>query len=76
MKTRLIVSIDPEDKAWLEKESALRGIPMAGVIRGAVKAFRAKQVRPSFRDILAQTAGMWRNGDGLRYQLKVRDEWQ
>jgi hypothetical protein len=31
--------------------------------------------RKSFEQLLAATRGVWRGGDGLEYQLKVRAEW-
>ncbi len=29
-----------------------------------------------FDELLKQTKGMWKSGDGLAYQVKLRDEWE
>jgi hypothetical protein len=28
-----------------------------------------------YDELLLQTRGLWKQGDGLRYQEKIRDEW-
>jgi hypothetical protein len=30
---------------------------------------------PQARALLARTRGLWRHGDGLRWQTRLRDEW-
>ncbi len=29
-----------------------------------------------FDELLQQTKGTWKSGDGLAYQVKLRDEWE
>ena len=29
----------------------------------------------TYDELLLQTSGLWKQGDGLRYQEKIRDEW-
>jgi hypothetical protein len=31
--------------------------------------------RDTYDELLLQTSGVWKQGDGLRYQEKIRDEW-
>jgi hypothetical protein len=31
--------------------------------------------RDTFDELLLKTSGLWKQGDGLRYQEKIRDEW-
>jgi len=31
--------------------------------------------KKAFKQLLEQTRGIWEHGDGLAYQLKLRDEW-
>ena len=31
--------------------------------------------REAFDELLMLTSGLWKQGDGLRYQEKIRDEW-
>ena len=51
---------------------------MTELVRQAVREFRAKEeraARPSMQEILRKTSGIWRGGDGLEYQRRLRDEW-
>ena len=31
--------------------------------------------RDTYDELLLKTSGLWKQGDGLRYQEKIRDEW-
>ncbi len=49
---------------------------MTELVRQAVREFRAKEqraARPSMQEILRRTSGIWRGGDGLEYQRRLRD---
>ena len=73
---RTVISLDPDQKAWLDRQAALRGVAMTELVRQAVRDFRAREdAKPSLRQALEQTAGIWRGGDGLDYQRRIRDEW-
>lgn len=56
------VQIDYED--WLEIERALGS--------------REKESGPdksSYEGLLEKTSGSWAGGDGLEYQIRIREEW-
>ena len=75
---RTVISLDQESKDWLDRQAADRGVPMTELVRQAVREFRAKEqraTRPSMQEILRRTSGIWRGGDGLEYQRRLRDEW-
>ncbi len=75
---RTQISLDEEQKAWLDRQAALRSVSMASLIRQAVTEFRIREQRgpaASFQEILKQTAGIWQDGDGLEYQERIRKEW-
>lgn len=75
---RTVVNLDEENKAWLDQQAALRGVPMNQLVRQAVREFRSREERVSkrsFRDTLKRTAGIWRARDGLAYQQRLRKEW-
>ena len=75
---RTLVDLDDENKAWLDRQAALRGVPMTELVRQAVRDFRIREDRvskPAFRDTLKRTAGIWRAGDGLAFQERLRREW-
>ena len=73
--TRMILSLDEHDKAWLERKAAEQGVSMASVVREAVHALRTKD-ESSLKDLLSETSGIWKSGDGLKYQRRLRDEWK
>ena len=73
--TRTIISLDDEDKAWVERKAEAAGVPMAEVVREAIRRMR-RQEGVSFDRVLERTSGLWRKGDGLAYQRRLRREWR
>jgi Arc/MetJ-type ribon-helix-helix transcriptional regulator len=71
----MILSIEDRDKAWLERRAAERGVSMAEVIRDAVRSVREKE-DASLRSLLTETRGVWKRGDGLKYQRRIRADWK
>lgn len=74
---RTVISIDEEDKAWLDEQARREGVPMTEIVRQAVRLLRDTRTRdtPSRTDLLAATRGVWRGGDGLTWQNRLREEW-
>jgi hypothetical protein len=74
---RTVISLDVDDKRWLDRAAASEGVPMTELIRQAVKLLRerTRRRRPQVDDLLDQTSGSWKLGDGLAYQRKIRREW-
>lgn len=75
---RTVVNLDPEDKSWLDHEARSRHVPMTELVREAIRDYRIRQesmARPSVQAALQRTAGIWRSGDGLAYQHRMRGEW-
>lgn len=75
---RTIINLAPEDKAWLDREAALREVPMTELVRLAVRAYRLREENLGSADLQAvikETAGLWKVGDGLERQSRLRDEW-
>jgi hypothetical protein len=73
--TRTVISLDPKEKKWLDEEAKRSGKPMTEVVRIAIRYMREEKEK-SFDDLLHQTSGTWREGDGLAYQRRVRSEWE
>ena len=71
----MIVSLEDHDKSWLERKSHEMGVSMAEMVRLAVRRMRHAEDE-SIEKLLESTRGVWRNGDGLRYQRKIRSEWK
>ena len=74
---RTVISLDPEDKQWLEQQAKSQQTTMAHLIRQAVRHMRqeSEAQTPSFTTLLKLTQGIWTKGDGLQYQQAIRAEW-
>lgn len=75
---RTVISLDPEDKAWLDRKSRETGKSMTALVREAVSRYRSedsKRRKSSLSDLLEKTSGSWKRGDALSWQKKMRDEW-
>lgn len=75
---KTLVNLDPDDKAWLDQEARRRKLPMTELVRQAVHSYRQReqnQTPPALDDVLARTAGLWRHGDALTWQQRLRGEW-
>lgn len=75
---RTVISIDPEDKRWLDREARRRNVPMTELVRQAVRNYRVRAeslARPDLQTALTRTSGIWRDDNGLSYQQRLRKEW-
>ncbi len=75
---RTLINLEADDKQWLDAEAKARGVSMAALVREAVHEYRVHEEatgRPALAQALADTAGIWRRGDGLAWQRRLRDEW-
>lgn len=74
---RTIISLDDDDKAWLDERARREGVPMTELLRRAVRLLRSiPEGEPTTEELLEQTRGLWRGGDGLEHQERLRDEWR
>ena len=75
---RTLINLDPDDKAWLDREARRQHVPMTELVRRAVRRYRVceeSRHQPGLAEALAHTAGLWKQGDGLAWQQRLRDEW-
>lgn len=73
---RARVTIPDEEKSWIESYSRARGISMAEAIRKAITRLREQEGQSTYQSLVAQTQGIWKKGNGLEYQTKLRSEWE
>lgn len=59
----IAVQIDYEDWLKIERLLKMREEEKLGAGRGR------------FRELLEKTRGSWKGGDGLEYQIRIREEW-
>jgi hypothetical protein len=71
---RTIISLESDDKVWLEEESLRSGLPQSAIVRLSIRYLRLDREK-SFQNLLNQTTGTWKEGDGLAYQERLRSEW-
>jgi len=75
---RMIVSMPPETKNWLEEYGRRHHLSAAEVIRRALKLYRRKGASPEdSQDVLTRTQGKWTSvaGDSQAYLDGIRGEW-
>jgi hypothetical protein len=74
---RTVISLNEEDKAWLDRRAEEEGISMTELVRRAVALLRTHvhKTDPPLDTLLEETKGIWAAGDGLRYQERLREEW-
>ncbi len=74
---RTVISLDESDKDWLDRQAAMRNLPMTEVVREAVRLLRSTQEfgGGEVDELLARTTGCWPQGDGMNWQRQLRDAW-
>ncbi|MEE8621565.1 MAG: hypothetical protein V3W52_04510 [Syntrophobacteria bacterium] len=72
---RTIITLSEEDKQWLESYSRAHQISLAEAIRQGIRRLKDAELEKTYRTIVQNTRGIWKEGDGLKYQRKLRSEW-
>ena len=72
---RTIITLPEEDKEWLEGYSRAHKVSLAKAIRNGIGKLRETDGLHTYRALVEKTRGVWKRGDGLRYQVKMRSEW-
>ncbi|UCD82135.1 MAG: hypothetical protein JSW26_12130 [Desulfobacterales bacterium] len=72
---RTIITLSEEDKQWLESYSSLHRVSVAEAIRQGIRKLKEAELFENYRAIVQNSKGLWKNGDGLDYQKKIRAEW-
>ena len=74
---RTVISIDERDRKWLDRQAARRNVARTALLREAIALLRreADSHRRVGGDVLARTRGIWKRGDGLTWQKRIRSAW-
>lgn len=75
---RTVISLEPEDKEWLDKQARVERVPMTEIVRRALRRYRLEAGPPPEPDLdplLKQTRGLWRGREPLAFQTRLREEW-
>lgn len=72
---RTIITISEEDKRWLESYSSLNKVSVAEAIRQGIRKLKEAELFENYQTLVQRTRGLWKKGDGLTFQKKIRAEW-
>ena len=76
---RTIITIDEEEKRWLESYSKIHRQSLAETIRCAVNEFKKRKAKDKghYLKVLDASFGIWKNRkiDSVEYQRKLRAQW-
>ncbi|HEX9786297.1 MAG TPA: ribbon-helix-helix protein, CopG family [Opitutaceae bacterium] len=76
---RTVISLEKDDKDWLDRQARAQRVPMTEIVRRAIRRYRQEADMHPDKDIhllLEETRGLWRAGEGLAYQDRLREEWE
>lgn len=74
---RTLITFDDRAKAWLASQAKAERVSMNEIVRRAVERLRVEHERTqALAQGLRETAGIWKHGDGLEWQNRLRDEWE
>jgi len=74
--SRTIITIPEREKRWLTTYSNLHGVSMAEAIRKGILYLKKAESQDAYKKLVQSTSGIWRHGDALDYQQKIRSEWE
>jgi hypothetical protein len=74
---RTLISLDPEDKRWLDRKAEEEKVSMTQLVRTAIRRYREEleAEAPTLDRLLEETAGILQGEDGLAAQFRLRGEW-
>lgn len=75
---RTVISIEPDEKIWLEHQAKSNNVTMAEMIRRAIRNYHEyllKQGQVDIITLLQDTHGMGFEEEGLQYQERIRSQW-
>ena len=73
---RTIITISDEDKLWLKSYSKAHKVSIAEAVRRGIFILKETTGKTTYQTLIKETRGVWKKGDGLKYQEKMRDEWR
>jgi len=73
---RTVVTISDVEERWLKTYTKRHNISMAEAIRRGIACLKASQRSASYLKIVNDTKGIWSKGDALKFQERLRSEWE
>jgi len=73
---RTIITIPDDYKVWLESYSKAYNVSISEAVRQGIFILKETMEKNTYQRLIKNTKGIWKKGDGLKYQKKIRAEWQ
>jgi hypothetical protein len=70
---RITFYISEEDKLWLDEYAKAQKISVAVAVRQGIIQLKKEQRQRTYQKLIEITFGIWRQGNGLVYQNRIRD---
>jgi hypothetical protein len=71
---RIIITIPDEEKLWLDGYAKERKISLAEAVCQGIGLLKKGQRHNTYQKLVEITCGIWKKGDGLGHQQKMRRE--
>ena len=71
---RTIVTLQEKDKLWLESYSKAYKVSVAEAIRQGINRLKESMAEKTYHTLVQNTKGVWKKGNGLKYQQDIRSE--
>jgi len=72
---RTLITLSDSDKTWLQDYSRAHGISLAEAVRQGIQRLRLTERQELYRTLVENTKGVWKRGNGLKYQQAIRSQW-
>lgn len=73
---RTIITIPDDYRVWLESYSKAYNVSISEAVRRGILILKETMEKNTYQTLIQDTKGIWKKGDGLKYQKKIRAEWQ
>ena len=73
---RIIITIPDEDKIWLDAYAEMHKISVADAVHQGIGLLKKGERQKTYQKLVEITCGIWKKGDGLAHQEKMRGEWE
>ncbi len=72
---RTIITISDQERRWLAGYIRIHRVSRAEAIRRGIACLKSSEGSSTYQKLVNHTRGVWSKGDGLKYQEKLRAEW-
>jgi hypothetical protein len=76
---RTMINLSEQDNQWLNRQAKLQKVPKTELVRQAIRSYKESQhvgQELSLASLLEKTSDILNIKDGLKYQQKIRADWE